>query len=950
VATSRGPMQFGIPPETIKDCLALGIEVPQVYVVPRDRFDTVAGLNMCEIEFPGYYQFFIRGRSLTLVSSAEAEKSLKHLMHEILQGPPEAHLYANEECLANYEARPDHMKEMAYFVRPRNGRSITVDSLFHFIQFEPNGVSHIEGFFPESPQNGHEVADFETIVAKARINDNVEIYETQKEWIVYDKGHEIARVEFWLASTVPPRFPLAMVLPTKTFVPPTLGVTVLGSSHGFDAKQSTSGFVLWMHGKGIMVDPPPNATDLLKRGGISPRWISAIILTHCHADHDAGTFQKILVEGRVTLMTTKTIMASFLRKYSKISGFTEAFLCRLFEPRVVKIGEDVFYGGGILRFHYAFHALPCIGFQCHVAGKSIAYSADTLYEPRMLDELYEEGVLSQGRKDALLAFPFETSDLVIHEAGIPPIHTPVEVLKTLSENALKRLYVIHIAEAAAESSGLRLARAGTEHTIRVADGDAYAYSLDVLTNSELFFPYLASVNKFGRGIVSAAQERMAFMDYEHPQPQDFCFLDCTNTTGLKRFYTSSAPSGQHRERGSSFIPRPSNLIERPPSGTRDSDLSYSSVRRNSTGFEAMHSSPTRPGISTGRRTSASTNKSLAFSSEVDEEDFTVPQVADLLRLSKPGYFKANQIISAEEGQGDSGLFLIMKGFCRVERTRSTHDSICDEEVIQPAEGPPGTILEPGDCFGLLIVNANRENRLIRKCVIKSLTDVDVLELSIDSLWYLLNVYPALDRRLSRMHELRALEAWRTMELNSCLRRLASFQRTQLNAVLELKEYKEGEELWTKKSGPRNAFLVAEGQLVFTELADEMGDRPFEAGAFLCDFHSMVLNRRVASSSSMSSSAQQQGGAMPSSVLGAHAAGTTLNMPPSSDLGSTETSHNSSAQSLTSAEQENHLHFPSITLLAKTDCRLYQINWRDALQFLESNPGVLVQIYHSYVVE
>ena len=36
---------------------------------------------------------------------------------------------------------------------------------------------------------------------------------------------------------------------------------------------------------------------------------SALILTHCHADHDAGTFQKILQERKVTVLTTPTIMS-----------------------------------------------------------------------------------------------------------------------------------------------------------------------------------------------------------------------------------------------------------------------------------------------------------------------------------------------------------------------------------------------------------------------------------------------------------------------------------------------------------------------------------------------------------------------------------------------------------------------------------------------------------------
>ena len=42
-----------------------------------------------------------------------------------------------------------------------------------------------------------------------------------------------------------------------SIVPPDFGITVLGSSHGFDAKGSTTGFIIWVYGKGIMIDPPP---------------------------------------------------------------------------------------------------------------------------------------------------------------------------------------------------------------------------------------------------------------------------------------------------------------------------------------------------------------------------------------------------------------------------------------------------------------------------------------------------------------------------------------------------------------------------------------------------------------------------------------------------------------------------------------------------------------------
>jgi ribonuclease BN (tRNA processing enzyme) len=65
---------------------------------------------------------------------------------------------------------------------------------------------------------------------------------------------------------------------------------VLGNSHGFDHCGSTSGFIIWINKKGIMVDPPPFTSKALRKMDIPPNLIDKIILTHCHSDHDAGAF------------------------------------------------------------------------------------------------------------------------------------------------------------------------------------------------------------------------------------------------------------------------------------------------------------------------------------------------------------------------------------------------------------------------------------------------------------------------------------------------------------------------------------------------------------------------------------------------------------------------------------------------------------------------------------
>lgn len=41
------------------------------------------------------------------------------------------------------------------------------------------------------------------------------------------------------------------------------------------------------------MDPPLHSAAMLHTSGVPSRLIDTVILTHCHADHDSGTFQKV---------------------------------------------------------------------------------------------------------------------------------------------------------------------------------------------------------------------------------------------------------------------------------------------------------------------------------------------------------------------------------------------------------------------------------------------------------------------------------------------------------------------------------------------------------------------------------------------------------------------------------------------------------------------------------
>lgn len=499
VMTKLGPIQFGCPPETIKDSMVLGLGIPSFFIIPKERFvkkfGPSQGVNVAEFEFPAYCNFFFKGKRVWLVvDDEEVKQRIKNVFQETLLGPLE--IDPDEDFDESYprDRRPDLSKELGFF-RKFGDKLMNVDMLLSFAVFDPktNSVKlEVDGG-----------------------SDFVTVQQTASEYIVLDTlGAELARVP--LEVTIPTE--KTQIAPSLAnapihFEPPLFGVTVLGSSHGFDPKGKTSGYVLWMNRRGIMIDPPPNSNSVLQANHIAPSLIDAVIVTHCHADHDAGTFQKILQEGKVTLMTTPTIFGSFIRKYAGLSGLEKSFLETVLEFRPVRIGEPVKIRGGVLKFFYSLHSIPCVGFEAFFGGKSIVFSADHMNDPARIKTLFEDGVLSAGRRDSLLEFPWH-HDLILHEAGVPPIHTPMETLEALPEDVKSRMLVVHVAlDKIPEGSGLRAAIPGVENTVVIENVEEpqHAKALETLD-------LLSSIPVFQQLTLKHASDVLSFSKVMHFGP------------------------------------------------------------------------------------------------------------------------------------------------------------------------------------------------------------------------------------------------------------------------------------------------------------------------------------------------------------------------------------------------------------------------------------------------
>jgi glyoxylase-like metal-dependent hydrolase (beta-lactamase superfamily II)/uncharacterized cupin superfamily protein len=448
VRTSAGAVQIGVPPETIKDVMDLRLEVPIAYVLPRELFDRRRGLSVAEFEFPAYYGYFLLNRRCRLVvESADVERRIRSIFQESLFGPkadPPPGEFAEAYAA---ERRPRFAKESEYFrTVPGKGR-LTADDLIEFVVM-------VDG--------------------RAEVAPGVEVLLQGDVLVVRDAGRDVASVG--ATVSLPPRTSTPDDdMPPLSFSPPTFGVTVLGASHGFDPSGKTTGFLLWMGGRAILVDPPTDTTEYLRSRGLAPKTIDGVILTHCHADHDAGTFQKLLEEGQVSLYTTPHILGSFLRKYSALSGLSEDVLRRTFSFHPVRIGAPVHVRGGELWFRYTLHSIPTIGLDAFYGNRSLSISGDTLYDPERVTDMFESGVFGPARFEDLVSFPAHHS-VILHEAGVPPLHTPTSALAELPEDVKQRLFLVHIAaKDVPAGKGLRAAREGLEHTIRVDPSNTPRY-------------------------------------------------------------------------------------------------------------------------------------------------------------------------------------------------------------------------------------------------------------------------------------------------------------------------------------------------------------------------------------------------------------------------------------------------------------------------------------------
>jgi ribonuclease BN (tRNA processing enzyme) len=221
----------------------------------------------------------------------------------------------------------------------------------------------------------------------------------------------------------------------------------LGVGAAFTARYYTTGLALGHGDDWLLVDCPHPIRKMLREASTAAGVpldldrFRGVALSHLHADHCSGLedygYYNFYVLGRRGTVAAHPDVLARLWDGTLSGGMGEVRLPpdaapvrrRLedfFEAVPVSPDAPVALGPFRIECRTTIHPIPTTAFRIGVAGRTLGYSADTAFDPTLLDWL-------------------APADLIVHEAtdDAPSVHTPYARLAELPDPLRSRIRLIH---------------------------------------------------------------------------------------------------------------------------------------------------------------------------------------------------------------------------------------------------------------------------------------------------------------------------------------------------------------------------------------------------------------------------------------------------------------------------------------------------------------------------
>ncbi len=410
--TSVGNIQVFIPVEVLKDAYVPNQGFPDYYIVSDDFLsENTDFFNFGGFEFPAYTKF-ITGSKVNVVCEKFQVEIIEENINISIQAEPDK-IKLDLESMYLPEDK-DLVPDLLAESMDLSGKH-TVDELLNIICFEKGKIT-----LQKKDHDGSVTGEVE--VFKLAPN-KIEIYDrVQEKWhgpftLNYKAPSKLAKERFspyYIKKNLQHGFPYVNTL---AYIASASGLDL------YDKKQNpshrygdtTGACYIDKNGRIVIVDPPINTPYLLLDSKVNFHNIDAIVITHCHEDHDGGLVSTYLsLPNNVPVYITpanrqKEIIKILNNLSSGISDhslfFTSEDVESIFNFQDIHMRHPIQLTGDFsFEFFHSWHSVEAVGYYLYnKQGQRLEYwSGDTQLLLDKVNQAADKGVMTQRRADQLI--------------------------------------------------------------------------------------------------------------------------------------------------------------------------------------------------------------------------------------------------------------------------------------------------------------------------------------------------------------------------------------------------------------------------------------------------------------------------------------------------------------------------------------------------------------------